>query len=139
MVVSRPALIRIILVLAGALPFISWSFSMLGWPIAHALDPWFRFQCHNLTDRMLAVGGHRFPVCSRCLGIYGGLAMAAVVANPRLRPHQRRAWIIAAAAFMVLEVILQDRTGHPPYHALRLLTGVLLAWPIALTLMGVER
>jgi uncharacterized membrane protein len=137
--VTRSGVIRGLLLVGGALPFIFWALSVMSWPAAHALDPWFRFQCHNMTERMLAASGHYFPVCSRCLGIYGGLAMAAVLARPRLTPSHRRAWILGAVVFMVLEVIVQDRTGHRPYHALRLLTGALLAWPIALTLMGVQR
>lgn len=136
---SRGLGVRALLLVIGALPFISWAVSMTGTRIGYALDPWFRLQCHGILDRTLAAGGHYFPVCSRCLGIYAGLFMAAVLARPVLMPAKRRAWILGAVALMVIEVIVQDRTGHRPYHALRLLTGVLLSWPIALTLMGVAR
>lgn len=121
--------------LSGSLPFIHWSLSGMGSPAAAVLAPWFQFQCHGLAERTLALGGRDFPVCSRCLGIYSGLLMAALVARPLIEAARRRLWIIAAAGFMVMEVLVQDLTRHPPYHLLRMLTGILLAWPVALTLM----
>lgn len=132
----RKAAIRGVLVIAGALPFISWSLSWIGESGPRVLAPWFRFQCHGLLDRTLALSGRYFPVCSRCLGIYAGLLIAAVVARPLLDARVRRGWLLAAATLMVLEVFVQDSTGHRPYHALRLLTGILLAWPVALTLIA---
>jgi uncharacterized membrane protein len=133
--VNRKATIRSAVVLAGALPFISWSLSQFS-DAARLLAPWFQLQCHGRLDRTLALSGRYFPVCSRCLGIYAGLLVAGVVARPLLSASARRGWLLAAAALMVLEVYVQDTTGHRPYHALRLLTGMLLAWPVALTLIA---
>lgn len=130
--VSHFTVIRAVLVAFGSLPFVSWSLSPRG---IRALDPWFRFQCHGLAERTLAAGGHHFPVCSRCLGIYGGVLMAAIVARPRLSASQRSGWIVAAAMVMVADVMLRDTT----HHAVRLLTGAFLAWPIALTLIAQRR
>ena len=130
--------VRAVLVLAGALPFISWALSLADLPPFRSLDAWFGLQCHGLLDRTLALGGRYFPVCSRCLGIYGGLLGAGLLAlptHPWVDARKRRFWIVAAAAFMVLEVLVQDLSAHPPYHLLRMLTGILLAWPIALTLI----
>lgn len=132
---SRSGLIRIALVLGGALPYLAFAFD--GGP--RWLERWFRFQCHGRAERTLAFGGHPMPVCSRCLGIYTGLLLVGAVALPRLSPRARRAWIVGAAVAMVLEVWIQDSTGHAPIHALRLLTGLLLAWPIALTFIAVNR
>ena len=134
--VPRTTVLRWAIVAAGSLPFISWFLSILG-ARPGPLDAWFRFQCHGLIDRSLALGGRFFPVCSRCLGIYGGLLLAAVIARPKLEASARRVWLIAAAAVMVTEVYIQDRTGHAPYHPIRLMTGLLLAWPVVLTLLAV--
>ena len=35
--------------------------------------------CHQLPDRSFHLAGFQFPVCARCLGIYTGAALAAVV------------------------------------------------------------
>ncbi len=137
--VLRTPVIRAALTLAGALPFISWSLSLIDAALPRVLAPWFRFQCHGLVERSLALGGQVFPVCSRCLGIYGGLLIGGLVARPSLAASTRRGWLLGAAALMVLEVFVQDTTAHRPYHPLRLLTGVLLAWPVALTLIAASR
>lgn len=132
--VSRSTAIRFVLGSVGSLPFISWSLSRSGagpgW-----LDRWFAFQCHGLFQRSLALGGSYFPVCSRCLGIYGGVLLAAAVARPRLDRTKLRGWLLGAAALMVIEVIIQERTGHRSSHSPRLLTGLLLAWPVVLTVL----
>lgn len=134
--VRRTTVIRGALALAGALPFISWSLSQMDEHAPRLLAPWFRFQCHGLVDRTLVLGGQPFPVCSRCLGIYGGLLIGGLLALPLLTARARRVWLLGAAALMVLEVFVQDTTGHRPYHPLRLLTGFLLALPVALTLIA---
>jgi hypothetical protein len=67
------------------------------------------------------------------------LVLAALLARPQLTSRSRRAWILGAAALMVAEVFIQDRTGHPPIHAARLLTGLLLSYPVALTAIEAAR
>lgn len=131
---ARAGIVRALLFVAGSLPFISWSLSSVNSSraLVRFLDRWFQVQCHGRLERSIALAGQFFPVCSRCLGIYAGLALAAVVARPKLPQRIRRAWLLAAAAFMVGEVVVQERTGHAPIHALRLLTGLLLAYPVAL-------
>lgn len=130
--ISSRSLVRLGLVLAGALPYL--SFALHGGPAW--LSAWFRFQCHGRAERTVEFAGRLFPVCSRCMGIYSGLALAAVLAWPDVSARARRLWLVAAAALMVAEVVVQERTGHAPIHALRLLTGLLLAWPVALTLLA---
>lgn len=132
-------MIRAALALAGALPFISWSLSLMDERVPRLLAPWFRFQCHGLVERTLVLGGQPFPVCSRCLGLYGGLLVGGLLTLPSLTARARRVWLLGAAALMVLEVFVQDTTGHRPYHSLRLLTGLLLALPVALTLIAAMR
>jgi uncharacterized membrane protein len=103
------------------------------------LQRWFSLQCHGRLDRSVALFGHWFPVCSRCLGIYLGLTLGALLPLRSLSMRVRRAWLVAAAALMVLEVVIQDWTNHPPYHAARILTGVLLAWPVAQIVVAASR
>lgn len=129
---SRSGLVRVALVVAGALPYLAFAFD--GGP--SWLARWFHFQCHGRAERTLAIGDRLMPVCSRCLGIYTGLLLVGAVALPRLPSNVRRVWIVSAAIAMVVEVWIQDATGHAPIHALRLLTGLLLAWPIALTFVA---
>lgn len=133
---KRASLVRAALVLAGLLPFLAWALHDVAPGAYGVLDGWFRFQCHARAERSLALGSRLLPVCSRCLGIYLGLSMAAAVARPRLTPRARRAWLVAAAALMVLEVFVQDATGHAPFHFLRLATGALLAWPVVLIVVA---
>lgn len=132
---KRAKFVRMALVLAGLLPFIAWALHDVAPGAYRVLDGWFRFQCHARADRTLALAARLFPVCSRCLGIYFGLAAAAVIARPRLTPGARRVWLLAAAALMVAEVFVQDATGHAPFHHLRLATGVFLAWPVVLIVL----
>lgn len=120
------------LVLIGALPYL--AFALDGGP--PWLMRWFRFQCHGRPERTLTLAGRLFPVCSRCLGIYTGLALAGALAWPLLSRNARRAWLAFGALAMVSEVALQDGTHHAPFHALRLLTGLMLAWPVALILLA---
>jgi uncharacterized membrane protein len=120
----RVGLVRVFIALLGVSPML------------HIVAPqgflarWFAFQCHGRLDRSVALFGHWFPVCSRCLGIYLGLTVGALLPLRSLSMTTRRAWLFAAAASMVLEVVIQDSMNHRPYHALRILTGVLLAWPV---------
>ncbi len=104
-------------------------------PLLSLIARWFRFQCHGRLDRTLVLAGQHLPICSRCTGIYLGLGLAAAIARPRLEARGRRIWIVAAAVAMVSDVVLQDLTGHAPWHAVRLATGLLLAWPVALTVL----
>lgn len=126
-------MVRSALLAIGALPFISWSLS--GTAAGEFLERWFRFQCHGRVERSLALAGQMLPVCSRCTGIYVGLAVAALIARPRLSARARRVWLVGAAGLMVTEVVVQDLTGHAPFHGLRLITGLLLAYPVALTVI----
>ncbi len=126
--------VRVALIATGILPFL--AVIAPGSTVSELLAPWFRFQCHGLAERTIALAGRPFPVCSRCLGIYAGLSLAALLMRPLVSPHARRAWLVAAAIAMVAEVVVQDSTGHAPIHALRAATGLALAWPIALMVIA---
>lgn len=103
------------------------------------LAQWFAFQCHGRLDRSVALFAHWFPVCSRCLGIYLGLTVGALLPLRSLSMKTRRVWLLSAAVLMVIEVVIQDSTSHRPYHVARILTGLLLAWPVAQIVLAALR
>lgn len=39
--------------------------------------------CHQIAERSLHIGSAQLPVCARCIGIYGGAAIAAAAALVR--------------------------------------------------------
>lgn len=115
--------VRILLISFGLSPLIV---AFLPATMAAPFLGFFRLQCHGLADRVLTVFGHRLPVCSRCTGIYLGLALAAALPRPRFEPKILRVWLLAAAALMAVDaLVLEDRVP-----VLRILTGLLLAWPV---------
>lgn len=115
--------VRILLISLGLSPLVV---AFLPPTMAAPFLGFFRLQCHGLVDRVLTVFGHQLPVCSRCTGIYLGLALAAALPRPRFAPSVLRVWLFAAAALMALDaLVLEDRVP-----ALRILTGLLLAWPV---------
>src|SRR5262245_6692447 len=50
--------------------------------------------CHQQAARSFHIGAAQIPVCARCLGLYAGVAVGAVVAIP-LHGH-RRALVVSA-------------------------------------------
>jgi hypothetical protein len=40
---------------------------------------------------------------------------------------------------MVVEVLVQDSSGHAPWHLARVMTGLLFAWPVAQILIAAAR
>jgi uncharacterized membrane protein len=79
--------------------------------------------CHQLPERTIVLAGYAMPVCSRCAGVYAGVALGALFAVPHL---SRTGWrfTFAMAAFALLADVLTQTLGlHPVWHASRLLTG----------------
>lgn len=110
------------LVLAGATP---WALAVLGVrdPSAHAL---FASFCHQRPERTLTLLGTPMVVCSRCAGLYGGVALGALIALPaRLVPRGKQL-VVGAVALAVADVLTQDLGLHPPWHPSRLVTGLLM-------------
>ncbi len=102
-----------------------WGFGALG----HALEVWFDFQCHREPERLLP-GLSLVPVCARCFGIYTGIGLGALVMRPRLESRALFLWVAVAGALMILDVVSEALEMRPPSSALRLATGLLLAWPV---------
>ena len=124
-----------LLISAGLLP---WLLALRpGW--SRALFHVFRAICHQRPERTLTILGAPMVVCSRCAGLYLGLAIGVVLPLPRrLLPHGR-ALVIASVAMATLDVLTQDLGLHAPFHPVRLATGVLLGWSGCAFMMGTLR
>jgi uncharacterized membrane protein len=104
------------------------------WPglslLERAFLGWFELHCERDPARTLSLSGVPLAVCARCSGIYFGLGLGAALRWPRLSPRALRGWVLVAAALMVTDVAT-ERTGlHSAWPALRVLTGLLLAYPV---------
>ncbi len=104
-----------------------------------ALDLPFRLLCHRLPERVLTFHGATFPLCSRCLGIWAGLSLGAALAWPSVSIKALKIITPIGMALMLAEVVTQDLGLHPVFHPTRLLSGVLLAWPIGAAVGGLIR
>ena len=119
------------LIVAAFLPPI---LARLGWDAAAAVvdAPW-RLMCHRLPDRVLTAFGERMPICSRCEGLVVGLGAGLLVGRPYLARQDLLSVVAVSAFLMLAEVGTQDAGLHPVFHPTRLLSGLLLAYPIGAT------
>ena len=90
----------------------------------------FSFVCHQMTERSFHLAGQKFAVCSRCTGIYAGLA-AAVLAYPLTRPLKQThtpslIWLFLAAAPLAIDWSLGYFSIWQNNHVSRFSTGALL-------------
>jgi uncharacterized membrane protein len=132
---------RAALCLVGSLPILAFALGrapgLAG--IASALDRWFAFQCERDPSRTFHVGGAMLPVCARCLGIYLGLGFGALVLRPRLAVWPLRLWVGGASLLMLVDVVSEYLGLRPAWAILRLLTGLLLAYPVGSSLVWAVR
>lgn len=128
-----PRLFRVLLVVAGISPWVVTllrAYLPLG-QVGVVLDAVFIPTCHRIPSRTLELAGVLMPLCSRCAGIFGGVALGAIVARPRVSMSVWR-WVLGlSAAIMIIEVATQDSGIHPVFHPTRLLTGVFLGYAMA--------
>lgn len=130
--------IFILIGLGPLFPVLFHDLPVLG-TVAHWFDSWFEFQCHRDEARSLHLLGQPLPVCSRCLGIYSGLGLGALVLKPELSSVWLRIWVGSAAFVMILDVATEVMNMRPPFWPLRLFTGVLLAYPVAVAVVQAIR
>ena len=107
--------------------------------IGDGFAAWFDFQCHREPERSLSFLGQVLPVCSRCLGIYLGLGLGALILRPKLRLWPLRIWVGTAALVMVLDVATELLGMRPEWAPLRLITGLLLAYPVGAAVVRAAR
>lgn len=132
---------RFSFILVGTAPF--WL------PVLHALLPMgivgasldlpFMFVCHRMPERTLSIMGEAMPVCSRCGGIFAGLALGALTCWPRINVPQARILLAIGGILMLADVITQDLGIHPVWHSTRLITGGILGWIACAALMSAIR
>lgn len=130
---TLPRLTRVGFVLAGLAPWLL-PLARAALPLGRAgelLDRLFVPLCHRLPERTLALAGVAMPLCSRCGGVFAGLALGALLLRPRVPVARYRIFLAAAAALMLLDVVTQDLGLHPIWHATRIASGLLFGYALA--------
>lgn len=132
------AWLRGTLVFVGLLPW-ALPFARARLPLGElgtALDMIFFTMCHRRAARTLVLEGVAMPLCSRCAGVFLGVAVAAAIGRPLLGLRVWR-WVFGVAcALMVADVVTQDLGLHPLWHASRLGTGALLGYVVSIGLFA---
>lgn len=126
-----PRVARATLVVIGVLPFLVPLLGRVSGALAHLVDLAFAPFCHRLPERTLVLLGAPMPVCSRCAGVYAGLALGALVRGPRASAATWRLALAIAALPMVVDVLTQDLGAHSVWHATRLTTGAIFGFVAA--------
>jgi uncharacterized membrane protein len=121
---------RFSFILVGAMP---WWLPMLQallplGLVGTSLELPFMFLCHQLPERTIVIMGEAMPLCSRCAGIFTGLALGAITCWPRLTIQRARILLALGGLLMLADVVTQDLGMHPVWHATRLVTGGILGW-----------
>lgn len=129
------AVLRGAFVVVGVLPWllpIARAHLPLG-AFGRALDLAFLPFCHRIAERTLALSGIPMPLCSRCAGIFGGIALGAICAWPTLPMRVWRTALMVLTALMLVEIATQDLGLHPVFHPTRIATGALLGYAMAVS------
>lgn len=105
--------------------------------------------CHQIGERSFHVAGAQLAVCARCTGLYAGAALGLValaahggmpaLLAPRVRLRrvsQRRAWLAAGAAPLVISVVAEQSGVWGGSNALRAATGLLCGAAVAFVVGG---
>lgn len=118
---SLKALLRGIFIAAGLFP---WLLPLLG-ESGKAFRNVFIPLCHQLPERTISLWRTPMPVCSRCAGIYLGLALGALLPSIPWLEKRGKGAVFIAALLMVVDVVTQDLGLHGSNHIPRLGTGLL--------------
>jgi uncharacterized membrane protein len=90
----------------------------------------FSYLCHQIPERSFHFAAHKFAVCSRCTGLYSGLAAASLV-YPLTRSLNRTdtpriVWLILATIPLIVDFALTYFGIWQNNHFTRFVTGGLL-------------
>ncbi len=90
----------------------------------------FSYVCHQIPERSFHLAGHKFGVCSRCTGLYSGIALAALT-YPLARPLTRTTtprlfWLFLAAVPIAIDFSLGYFGIWHNTHVSRFVTGAIL-------------
>jgi len=125
-------LLRLAVMGIGLAPWLLAGIGYRGEPFAHL----YASMCHQLPERTLSLFGSPMLVCSRCAGLYLGILLGAVALLPARRERASR-WVFLVALLLAgVDVVTQDLGFHPPWHALRLMTGALVGYLFAAYPLG---
>ena len=99
--------------------------------LAAAIYSAFSFVCHQIPERSFHLAGQKFGVCSRCTGLYSGLALAAL-AYPLVRSLKRTDtprlfWLFLASLPLAIDFSLGYFNIWHNNHLSRFVTGALLS------------
>jgi uncharacterized membrane protein len=97
--------------------------------------------CHQIPARSFFIAGFPLAVCHRCAGIYLGLFLGALIANRGIHrtPAIRRAWVLAAIAPILVDVLASYLGIWSSMCLSRFLTGLLFGLPLSpLLVRGIE-
>jgi uncharacterized membrane protein len=95
--------------------------------------------CHQLPERSFHLGGFQLPVCARCVGIYGGVAIGALGASVmRLTavPRHARQILVLGALPTAITVALESVGLWPTTNIVRAAAGFPLGVVAALVVTG---
>lgn len=130
--------LRGLLIFSGFLPWVL-PFARARLPLGGfgvAIDFAFFSMCHRRAARTLVLDGVAMPLCSRCAGIFLGVALGAIIARPVL-PMKTWRWAFAGAgALMLTDVVTQDLGLHPVWHATRIASGLLVGYLMVTGMLG---
>ncbi len=112
--------------IVGAPVALAHNYSYLATIIYKGFSPF----CHQIPERSFHIEGHAFAVCSRCTGIYAGVA-AGVIVYPVVRSLRRtdtpaRFWLLLATVPVILDWTVGFLGIWENTHLSRSLTGGLL-------------
>ena len=118
-------------------------------PVAAAAYALGSLVCHQIPARSFHYGAIQLPVCARCIGIYGGAAVASVffaadmpgpgtsTSLPRRRAlAARRRALVAGCLPMAATVALEWIGVWAPGNMTRAITGVALGVAAAFVVVG---
>ncbi len=98
-----------------------------GSALRQAADPVYAALCHRLPERCYVVGGEPMPVCARCLGLWAGLAVAALLGA--LGFDRLRCWRLSTAGGLLAVLLASWLAGRyvlpGDWHAERTVAGFL--------------
>jgi len=97
---------------------------------ALAIYKTFSFVCHQIPERSFHLLGYKFAACSRCTGIYSGLAIVVLI-YPLVRSFENTQtppliWLFVGAAPLAIDWSLGYFSIWQNNHASRFATGFLL-------------
>jgi uncharacterized membrane protein len=92
--------------------------------------------CHQRPDRSFDLAGVQLPVCARCLGLYGGAVVGAVVAPWLGRIRWPRLIVTLSVVPAVLSLVAEWSGLLQATNAVRAATGLIAGGVIAAVVLA---